>query len=195
MVFESLVVDVLNRFLGDYVVNLDSSQLKLGIWGGDAILRNLEIKENALSQLDIPFKIPWKNLYTQSVEATLDGVYLLIVPTASIKYDAEKEEKQLQEARQRELHRIEETKQKAAEQGHQPQLPPFIRSTADENWNPCLLDEKAKLFFKLVQLDSLFAYWNVNSLLFSHRSSDDALGLAVRQYCCQTCPKWLLDEI
>lgn len=36
MVFESLVVDVLNRFLGDYVVNLDSSQLKLGIWGGKA---------------------------------------------------------------------------------------------------------------------------------------------------------------
>ncbi|KAG8147556.1 hypothetical protein E2320_022772 [Naja naja] len=33
MVFESLVVDVLNRFLGDYVVNLDSSQLQLGIWG------------------------------------------------------------------------------------------------------------------------------------------------------------------
>lgn len=128
MVFESVVVDVLNRFLGDYVVNLDSSQLKLGIWGGDAILTNLEIKENALSQLDIPFKvraghigrlelkIPWKNLYTQSVEATLDGVYLLIVPTASIKYDAEKEEKQLQEARQRELQRIEETKLKAAEQ-------------------------------------------------------------------------------
>uniref|UniRef100_A0A8C5DE59 Vacuolar protein sorting 13 homolog A n=1 Tax=Gouania willdenowi TaxID=441366 RepID=A0A8C5DE59_GOUWI len=128
MVFESLVIDVLNRFIGDYVVNLDISQLQLGIWRGDAILRNLEIKENALSQLDIPFKvraghigrlelkIPWKNLYTQSVEATLDGVYLLIVPTASIKYDAEKEEKQLQEARQRELQRIEETKLKAAEQ-------------------------------------------------------------------------------
>lgn len=35
MVFESLVVDVLNRFLGDYVVNLDTSQLTLGIWGGN----------------------------------------------------------------------------------------------------------------------------------------------------------------
>lgn len=35
MVFESLVVDVLNRFLGDYVVNLDTSQLSLGIWGGN----------------------------------------------------------------------------------------------------------------------------------------------------------------
>lgn len=39
MVFESLVVDVLNRFLGDYVVNLDSSQLKLGIWGGTGLAR------------------------------------------------------------------------------------------------------------------------------------------------------------
>ncbi|XP_059192632.1 vacuolar protein sorting-associated protein 13A [Centropristis striata] len=232
MVFESLVVDVLNRFLGDYVVNLDSSQLKLGIWGGDAVLTNLEIKENALSQLDIPFKvraghigrlelkIPWKNLYTQSVEATLDGVYLLIVPTASIKYDAEKEEKQLQEARQRELQRIEETKLKAAEQENpslekqdtfveklvtqviknlqvkisnihvryeddvtNPNCPlsfgvslkNLSLQTCDENWHPRLLDENSRLFFKLVQLDNLFAYWNVNSLLFSNHSADEAL--------------------
>ncbi|XP_026177375.1 intermembrane lipid transfer protein VPS13A isoform X2 [Mastacembelus armatus] len=232
MVFESLVVDVLNRFLGDYVVNLDSSQLKLGIWGGDAVLTNLEIKENALSQLDIPFKvraghigrlelkIPWKNLYTQSVEATLDGVYLLIVPTASIKYDAEKEEKQLQEARQRELQRIEETKLKAAEQENptlekqdtfveklvtqviknlqvkisnihvryeddvtNPKCPlsfgvslrNLSLQTADKNWNPSLLDENSRLFFKLVRLDSLFAYWNVNSALFSNHSADEAL--------------------
>ncbi|XP_014662270.1 PREDICTED: vacuolar protein sorting-associated protein 13A-like [Priapulus caudatus] len=33
MVFESLVADLLNRFLGDYVENLDSSQLSIGIWG------------------------------------------------------------------------------------------------------------------------------------------------------------------
>ncbi|XP_072290202.1 intermembrane lipid transfer protein VPS13A isoform X2 [Eucyclogobius newberryi] len=232
MVFESVVVDVLNRFLGDYVVNLDSSQLQLGIWGGDAILKNLEIKENALSQLDIPFKvkaghigrlelkIPWKNLYTQSVEATLDGVYLLIVPTASIKYDAEKEEKQFLEARQRELQRIEETKLKAAEQENpglekqdtfveklvtqviknlqvkisnihvryedhvtNPNCPlsfgvsleNLSLQTADQNWRPTLLNEKAKLFFKLVKLNNLFAYWNVNSVLFSNHHSNEAL--------------------
>lgn len=34
MVFESLVADLLNRFLGDFVENLDSSQLNVGIWGG-----------------------------------------------------------------------------------------------------------------------------------------------------------------
>ncbi|KAM4746510.1 intermembrane lipid transfer protein VPS13A isoform 2-T2 [Anableps anableps] len=232
MVFESVVVDVLNRFLGDYVVNLDSSQLNLGIWGGDAVLKNLEIKENALSQLDLPFKvraghigrlelkIPWTDIYNQSVEATLDGVYLLIVPTASIKYDAEKEEKQLQEARQRELDRIEETKLKAAEQENaklekqdtfveklitqviknlqvkisnihvryedditNPNCPlsfgvslkNLSLQTADNNWKPSLLDEHSKLFFKMVQLNNLFAYWNVNSVLFSNHSADEAL--------------------
>lgn len=35
MVFESLVSDLLNRFIGDYVENLDKSQLKIGIWGGE----------------------------------------------------------------------------------------------------------------------------------------------------------------
>uniref|UniRef100_A0A4W4DQ44 Vacuolar protein sorting 13 homolog A n=1 Tax=Electrophorus electricus TaxID=8005 RepID=A0A4W4DQ44_ELEEL len=217
MVFESLVVDVLNRFLGDYVVNLDSSQLNLGIWGG-----------KVFSQLDIPFKvraghigrlelkIPWKNLYTQSVEATLDDVYLLIVPTASIKYDAEKEEKQLQEARQRELQRIEETKQKANPKTEKQDtfveklvtqviknlqvkisnihvryeddvtnpnsplsfgvsLQNLSLQTADANWKPCLLDEKSKLFFKLVRLDNLFAYWNVNSELYSNHTAPEAL--------------------
>uniref|UniRef100_A0A669F4A6 Vacuolar protein sorting 13 homolog A n=1 Tax=Oreochromis niloticus TaxID=8128 RepID=A0A669F4A6_ORENI len=206
MVFESVVVDVLNRFLGDYVVNLDSSQLKLGIWGGDAVLNNLEIKENALSQLDIPFKvkaghigrlqlkIPWKYLYTQSVEATLDGVYLLIVPTASIKYDAEKEEKQLQEARQRELQRIEQTKLKAAEQEN-PKLEKqdtFVEKLVTqviknlqvkisnihvryEDHVTSSLIALCVLFSQLVQLDNLFAYWNVNSVLFSSHTSDRAL--------------------
>lgn len=35
MVFESVVAELLNRFLGDYVENLDSTQLKIGIWGGN----------------------------------------------------------------------------------------------------------------------------------------------------------------
>ena len=34
MVFEGILADVLNRFLGPYVKNLDASQLRVGIWGG-----------------------------------------------------------------------------------------------------------------------------------------------------------------
>lgn len=39
MVFESVVAEILNRFLGDYVENLDHSQLKIGIWGGKSNTR------------------------------------------------------------------------------------------------------------------------------------------------------------
>lgn len=51
MVFESLVVDVLNRFLGDYVVNLDSSQLQLGIWGGNRAWRLSISRTSSLAKL------------------------------------------------------------------------------------------------------------------------------------------------
>ncbi|NWV17170.1 VP13A protein, partial [Origma solitaria] len=199
---------------------------------GAVALKNLEIKENALSQLDVPFKvkaghigqlnlqIPWQNLYTQPVEAVLDGVYLLIVPTASIKYDAEKEARQLLEARQRELHRIEEAKQKIADKDKvkEEKQDTFVEKlvtqviknlqlkisnihvryedditnrdnplsfgislqnlslqTSDKNWNPCLHDETAKLFHKLVRLDNLFAYWNVKSEMFYRGGFEESL--------------------
>lgn len=41
MVFESLVADLLNRYLGEYVENLDKGQLKIGIWGGKTSERQL----------------------------------------------------------------------------------------------------------------------------------------------------------
>lgn len=34
MVFESVVTDLMNRFLGDFIENLDHKQLNIGIWGG-----------------------------------------------------------------------------------------------------------------------------------------------------------------
>ncbi|XP_060923539.1 intermembrane lipid transfer protein VPS13C isoform X2 [Limanda limanda] len=223
MVFESLVSDLLNRFIGDYVENLDKSQLKIGIWGGNVVLENLRVKENALSDLDVPFKvkagqigkltlkIPWKNLYNDAVVATLDGLYLLVVPGATIKFDAAKEERDQQEAKQRELQRIEEALQLAARR-EKPQeekkdtlmeklatqviknlqvkissihvrfeddlsdpehplsvgvtLSELSLLTTDENWKSCILNEAAKIIYKLGRLECLCAYWNVDSPIF-----------------------------
>uniref|UniRef100_A0A8C0HTI9 Vacuolar protein sorting 13 homolog C n=1 Tax=Balaenoptera musculus TaxID=9771 RepID=A0A8C0HTI9_BALMU len=276
MVLESVVADLLNRFLGDYVENLNKSQLKLGIWGGNVALDNLQIKENALSELDVPFKvragqidkltlkIPWKNLYGEAVVASLEGLYLLVVPGASIKYDAEKEEKSLQDIKQKELSRIEEALQKAAEKGahsgefiyglenfvykdikpgrkrkkHKKHFKkPFkgldrskdkpkeakkdtlleklatqvIKNvqvkitdihikyeddvtdpkrplsfgvtlgelsllTANEHWTPCILNEAEKIIYKLIRLDSLSAYWNVNCGMSYPGSREHILG-------------------
>lgn len=37
MVFESYVVELLNKFAGQYLENLDPSQLRIGIWGGGSL--------------------------------------------------------------------------------------------------------------------------------------------------------------
>ncbi|KAF1393337.1 hypothetical protein PFLUV_G00038030 [Perca fluviatilis] len=223
MVFESLVSDLLNKFIGDYVENLDKSQLKIGIWGGNVVLENLKVKENALVSLSpapsglglcagkLTLKIPWKNLYNDAVVATLDGLYLLVVPGATIKYDAAKEERFQQEAKQRELQRIEEALQTAARREKpaeekkdtfveklatqviknlqvkissihlryeddllDPQRPlsmgvtlsELSLQTTDENWKSCILNEAAKIIYKLGRLECLCAYWNVNSPIF-----------------------------
>ncbi|XP_039469572.1 vacuolar protein sorting-associated protein 13C isoform X4 [Oreochromis aureus] len=244
MVFESLVSDLLNRFIGDYVENLDKSQLKIGIWGGNVVLENLRVKENALSEFDVPFKvkagqigkltlkIPWKNLYNDAVVATLEGLYLLVVPGATgsqlktspynaIKYDAAQEERYQQEVKQRELQRIEDALQMAARRDKtkeekkdtfaeklatqviknlqvnissihlryeddlsDPQRPlsmgvtlsELSLKTTDATWKECILNEAAKIIYKLGSLKSLCAYWNVNSPIFYKGSWEDIVG-------------------
>ncbi|CAH1251543.1 VPS13A [Branchiostoma lanceolatum] len=225
MVFESLVVDLLNRFLGDYVENLDRSQLKLGIWGGDAVLENLDVKENALDDLDVPIKIksghlgkltlkiPWKNLYKDAVVATLEGLYVVAVPSSGMKYDAEKERKMKQESKKKELERIEEAQIKEAEKNKNKDdkqdtfaeklatqivrnlqikirdihiryedtvtfpgkpfslgvtLANLSFQTTDQNWKPCILKDSDIIIYKLVSLDALAVYWNVNTASFAN---------------------------
>ncbi|CAG7785731.1 unnamed protein product [Allacma fusca] len=118
MVFETIVVDTLNRLLGDYFENLDTSQLKLGIWGGDVVLRNLRFRDSALEDVgpfkvvagklgSLTMKIPWTSLYTAPVILNLQELYLLVMPSHSIKYDEEAEEKATLYKKQKEIQRIE----------------------------------------------------------------------------------------
>uniref|UniRef100_A0A8C5CSL6 Vacuolar protein sorting 13 homolog C n=1 Tax=Gadus morhua TaxID=8049 RepID=A0A8C5CSL6_GADMO len=158
-------------------------------------LTNKEVNNNNFSW-KLTLKIPWKNLYNDAVVATLDGLYLLVVPGTTIKYDADKEERYTQEAKQRELQRIEDALQMAARR-EKPQdekkdtlmeklaaqvikniqvkltsvhiryeddvrhnQHAFIPSrlahlqdgsllTADENWKTCILNEAAKIIYKV----------------------------------------------
>ncbi|KAK8381851.1 hypothetical protein O3P69_015099 [Scylla paramamosain] len=131
--FAKIISDVLNKFLGKYIENLDGSQLKIGVWGGDVELRDLDVKESALDELDLPvrlvcghighlkLKIPWKNLFNERWEAAVEGVYVVVVPKTSIQYDAQKEEKLLHESKLAALQRVEDArlKQQEIEKGDQ----------------------------------------------------------------------------
>ncbi|XP_025079346.1 vacuolar protein sorting-associated protein 13A-like [Pomacea canaliculata] len=121
MVFESLVVDLINRFLGDFVENLDTSQLKIGIWGGSVVLDNLNIKESALDELDLPvkvkaghisklvLKIPWTNLYTEPVLLKLNGIYALAVQILESSM-MQRKRRRYYDIKQKKLAQIEEAK-------------------------------------------------------------------------------------
>lgn len=43
MVFESVLVDVLNKYLKPYVKKLDTSQLKIGVWKGKRVCPSLPL--------------------------------------------------------------------------------------------------------------------------------------------------------
>ena len=44
MVFESVVIELLNRYLKPYVKKLDTSQLKVGVWKGEACCIGHQLK-------------------------------------------------------------------------------------------------------------------------------------------------------
>ncbi|CAG5116191.1 unnamed protein product, partial [Candidula unifasciata] len=101
MVFESIVVELINKYLGEFVEDLDKSQLSIGIWSGDVVLKKLNLKESALDHFNIPVKIkaghlgkltlkvPWKNLYSEPVVVHIQDIYALTVPNTAVQYDAE----------------------------------------------------------------------------------------------------------
>uniref|UniRef100_A0A915Q109 Vacuolar protein sorting-associated protein 13A n=1 Tax=Setaria digitata TaxID=48799 RepID=A0A915Q109_9BILA len=124
MVFESVVAEVLNRVLGNFVNNLDASQLNIGIWGGDVKLTNLEVKETALDDFDLPvklkigcltklvLKIPWSDLYRQPVIADIEGLNLIVVPNKGVVYNEEKAKKHEKEEKDKALARLEENRKR-----------------------------------------------------------------------------------
>jgi len=107
--FEGIVSDLLVKYLGQYLKDFNKENLRIGIWNGDVVLENLEIKEDALNQLNVPFgikkgflgklrlKVPWKNLKSQPVIVVVENVYLVAQPDYGFsEYDEKKErEKEL----------------------------------------------------------------------------------------------------
>ncbi|KAJ1680426.1 Vacuolar protein sorting-associated protein 13 [Spiromyces aspiralis] len=62
--FEGIVANVLNKVLGDYVANLETNQLNVGIWQGrlrsmscDVKLHKLRLRKDALDRFDLPIDV------------------------------------------------------------------------------------------------------------------------------------------
>ena len=53
MVFEGVLVDVLNHFLRPYLKNLDASQLRVGIWSGKCVLNGIILAANVCNHVKL----------------------------------------------------------------------------------------------------------------------------------------------
>ncbi|KAI0218945.1 Vacuolar protein sorting-associated protein 13 [Massospora cicadina] len=122
--FESVIANVLNKFLGDYVENFQSNQLNIAIWNGDVKLKNLRLKKEALYKLRLPLefregflgeltlKIPWHNLKNLPVRVIISNVYLLISPKDEVDLDPKEEEEKAQRLKLKKLETFELLKTK-----------------------------------------------------------------------------------
>ncbi|XP_071476543.1 intermembrane lipid transfer protein VPS13D-like [Diadema antillarum] len=115
---ERLAAWVLNTYLGEYVENLNTDQLSIGLLSGAVELENLPLRKDALKHLDLPvevkagfigkirLQIPVRHLKTEPWIISIENLYLVAGPALRSRYD-EKEEEQEQERKQQQLDAVE----------------------------------------------------------------------------------------
>ena len=100
---EGVLAPVLERFLGQYIVDLPREQLRVGLWSGVLRLENVRLKPDAFDALKLPFavrsgtiallelKIAWKTLLLRShpIVVTLDGIAVTASPRAEDEWTME----------------------------------------------------------------------------------------------------------
>ena len=125
--FEGLVANLLNRFLGMYVQNFDPKQLSIGIWNNEVKLRNLELRKEALDQLKLPLNvieghvgeltllIPLSNLRGKPVQVRIEDVFILAAPREDADVDAREEEDRQHKVKMEKLESAELLKERNTE--------------------------------------------------------------------------------
>ncbi|EPS74076.1 hypothetical protein M569_00677, partial [Genlisea aurea] len=80
---------LLRKYLGEYVHGLSAEALRISVWKGDVVLKDLKIKAEALNALKLPvtvkagflgsitLKVPWKGLGKEPVIVLIDQVFIL----------------------------------------------------------------------------------------------------------------------
>jgi vacuolar protein sorting-associated protein 13A/C len=140
MVFETLIASVVNQVLGEYISNLQTDQLELGIWDGQVKLQNLRLKDDIFRKLKIPvdvvdgvvgeinLSIPWSDLARKPLKIGLKDVYV-IAALQSSDWDPEGEEEEVQKEKQERLRKSElDSKKPEVDQTY---FGPLIRTIVD----------------------------------------------------------------
>ncbi|KAK1307202.1 hypothetical protein QJS10_CPA10g01570 [Acorus calamus] len=115
--FEAHVLYLLRKYLGEYVEGLSAEALRISVWKGDVVLKDLKLKAEALNSLKLPvfvragfvgtitLKVPWNRLGKEPVVVLIDRVFVLAHPAPDGQTLKEEDREKLFEAK---LQQIEE---------------------------------------------------------------------------------------
>ncbi|OWF52509.1 Vacuolar protein sorting-associated protein 13D [Mizuhopecten yessoensis] len=102
---EGLAAWILNTYIGEYVENLNTTQLSIGLLQGAVELENLPLKKDALKSFDLPLEvksgfigkitlqIPISRLRSEPWVVSMEKLYLLAGPLKQSEYNEEKVKK------------------------------------------------------------------------------------------------------
>ncbi|XP_033641822.1 vacuolar protein sorting-associated protein 13D-like isoform X2 [Asterias rubens] len=116
---EGLAAWVLNTYVGEYVENLNTDQLSIGLLSGAVELENLPLRKDALKNLDLPIEvkagfigkivlqIPVRHIKSEPCVISIDSLYLVAGPAVKASYDEEKENQAKQQSTKQQLEALE----------------------------------------------------------------------------------------
>ncbi|KAK3154093.1 hypothetical protein QOZ80_2BG0185880 [Eleusine coracana subsp. coracana] len=109
--FEGHVLYLLRKYLGEYVEGLSVEALRISVWKGDVVLKDLKLKAEALNSLRLPvtvkagfvgtitLKVPWKSLGKEPVIVLIDRLFILAHPAPDRQTLKEEDREKLFEAK------------------------------------------------------------------------------------------------
>ncbi|VAI46152.1 unnamed protein product [Triticum turgidum subsp. durum] len=108
---EFAVLFLLRKYLGEYVEGLSVEALRISVWKGDVVLKDLKLKAEALNSLQLPvtvkagfvgtitLKVPWKSLGKEPVIVLIDRLFILAHPAPDGQTLKEEDREKLFEAK------------------------------------------------------------------------------------------------
>ena len=90
--FESVLEKILLNNFGQFITGLDKNNLHLGVWSGNVVIENVNLKPDVIDMLEIPIKlkfstigrlqlqVPWSKLSSSPVEITLEKILIIVSP-------------------------------------------------------------------------------------------------------------------
>ncbi len=60
--FEGLLEKLLANYFGKYISGLDSNNLHLGVWSGNVVIENVNLKSDFFEHFDFPFDLVFSSI-------------------------------------------------------------------------------------------------------------------------------------